>query len=132
MRKIDDGLYGTPKKAVADFIEQQCKDDGGRKSEKDIIETDENGVAKNPREIETLEKLGEIGKTHPWAAHDPLGRLEVLEGDQGSVHRHIAENDIVRQPKDGQEVDIAVAQKILPQHPPVSTQVFRPQHRTSP
>jgi hypothetical protein len=67
------------------FIEKYGKQDRRREPPKKAVRTDEKGVSDQLPEIGIKKKLVEMFKSCPWAAHDSLHDVEILEGQYNSV-----------------------------------------------
>ena len=65
---------------VVDFIQQQCKNNGGRKRIKDILQTDHQRVAQKTAEIDAVKETLEIIKAHPRTFEKTQLDLEIFEG----------------------------------------------------
>lgn len=97
MRHIGGGLYGALVKLVADLVEQEGQDDGGREMEDQVEQVDEDGVADHPPEIIAVEEVDKVAKSDPGTRHDAHERTVVLEGDDGTVDRAVMEDRVIGQ-----------------------------------
>jgi L-fucose mutarotase/ribose pyranase (RbsD/FucU family) len=93
--QIGNGLNRSLEDLILDFIQQDCENNRDRETENQIVDTDEQRIAHQTREIEAAEELREILQADKLTSHDTLDRLIVLEGDDVAVHRPIAEQDEV-------------------------------------
>ena len=74
MRKIGDGLDRALEEQVAHFVEQQSEDYGDGETDEELVEADDDGVAKDFEEFGQGEQGLEMLEAHPGAAQKAADR----------------------------------------------------------
>ena len=92
MRHVADRLRAALEEAIAQLVEQQRKDDGGRKAESQLQETDLQRVLERIQRHRIAEEFLEMLQPHERAAPNAAHDLEILEGHGQTIHRAVVED----------------------------------------
>ena len=98
MRQVRDSLYDPPKTIRPHLAQQDGQYNGGRKSEHQPESGDYKGIPEQTKEIDALEKFGEVLETHPFRgnhAQDSAHAVVVVKRNGEAEHRQVVENEVV-------------------------------------
>jgi hypothetical protein len=94
MRQVGNGLNRSFENLIPYLVEKQGKDDGGGKTEEQVVKTNEKGVPQKAEEVGAFEKAEKVLKSHPFAVREAPGRGKLLKGNKGPVHGLVAEKGV--------------------------------------
>jgi len=113
MRQVADGLNRALKCLISEFIEKECKNNRGWKTENEIQYIQYQRVSKGPHKICAGKKTFEISQADPLASPNAFGWGITFKGDDHAIHRNILENNIIRQNKGKNGIDEPVLSYII-------------------
>ena len=125
VREVGDHLHRALERAVADLVERQRQDDRRHEAERHHQHVDRHHVADQRVEVGGPEEQQEVLQSHPFAAPDALHRRVVAEGDLGSHHRDVLEDENVGQGGGHHQVVLPVAADLHPRRTPSGPGVRR-------
>ena len=95
MRDIAQGLHHRAVPDFRQFIQQQREDDRRGKSEEHAVETHQEGVPDESKEVYRGEEIDEMLESDPGAVPYSEEDPEVLEGNDHAIHRRVVKDDVV-------------------------------------
>jgi hypothetical protein len=104
---------------VANFIQEQGKDDRHRKAKHKPVQADQQGITEQLVKLVRAEKHFEVVKADPGACPHATKNLQVLERHLQPVKRQVGEDREVNNGREYQQVQLpafphATPQRILP------------------
>ncbi len=115
MGQICNGLSNTLKLLIPHFVKQKGQDDRGRKTEYQIVNTEQYRVLDQASKIDASEKPGKVGKSYPWAVRHSQSRRIILKRNDCAIHGLIMKQQVKNQYQDHQKIQRTVANPVFPQ-----------------
>ncbi len=95
VRQIADGLHEALEERMLHLVQQHGQHNRGWEPERQIVHTEQQGVAHQLHEIGILKKHPVIPPSDPSAFLNAFEQIVVLERDDDTEHRGVLEHDII-------------------------------------
>ena len=116
MRDVSDRLYRFLQDPVGHLVDQDGQDDRREESGEHRVKAQADRVAQKTRQLRRAEEVAEpfIPGIRPGARGDAELHIELLEGDQDTVHRTVLERERIDDRKHQKDVELPVIAQIHP------------------